>query len=263
MRVAWELEKASFRGQLEYRLNFVVLTVMGIAYQSSGIAFIWVVLHKFHSIAGWTFPDLAFLYALRLLAHAAWLVPFNQVDMLGYTIREGKFDRFLVRPLNPLVQVMTNRFQMNVVGDVVTAATLFGIAASIADVDFSPVHLLYLVLTVIGGGLAEGAVILAIASLNFRFLQTWAAQYLVDNIYLMFGSYPLKVFGATTSWILTWVLPVAFVAYIPSSVLLGRTGGLHVSPVIAWGAPAVGAVWFYCAYRIWRWQLRSYQSSGH
>ena len=36
------------------------------------------------------------------------------------------------------------------------------------------------------------------SSLAFRFLETWAAAFLVDNIYLMFGSYPIRVFGATT-----------------------------------------------------------------
>ena len=263
LRVAWELEKASFRGQLEYRFNFVLLTVMGVVYQGSGFAFIWVVLRQFDTIAGWTFPDLAFLYSLRLLAHATWVVPFNQIDMLDLTVREGRLDRFLVRPLNPLLQVMTNRFQMNVIGDVVTATALFVVAASTAAVSFSPVHILYLVGAVIGGALAEGALVLAISSLNFRFLQTWAAQHLVDNVYLMFGSYPLRVFGVATSWILTWIVPVAFVAYIPSSVLLDRTGGLHVSSVVAWAAPAVGITWFYCGYRVWRWQLQSYQSSGH
>jgi ABC-2 type transport system permease protein len=262
MRVAWDLEKAAFRGQLAYRLNFVVLLLMGVAYQGSGFAVIYVVLHKFHTIGGWSFGDLAFLYSLRLLAHAAWLVPFNQLDFLDTTIREGKFDRFLVRPLNPLVQLMTNKFSMNVLGDVVTASVLFGFAASIAHVDFSPIHVLYLVLAVVGGGLSEGAFILAISALSFRFLQNWAAAYLIDNLYLMFGSYPMRIFGATTTWILTWIMPVAFVAYIPAAVLLGRTGGLHVAPVIAYGAPAVGVLFFTAAYRIWVGQVRHYQSSG-
>ncbi|MDQ1464838.1 MAG: viologen exporter family transport system permease protein [Actinomycetota bacterium] len=262
LRVAWEFEKAAFRGQLAYRLNFVVLTLMGVAYQGSGFAFIYVVLHKFHTIGAWSFSDLAFLYSMRLLAHAAWLVPFNQVDFLDNTIREGKFDRFLVRPMNPLVQLMTNKFSINAIGDLVTASALFAFAASIAHVDFSPVHVLYLVLAVVGGGLAEGAFILAISSLGFRFLQTWAAVYLVDNIYLMFGSYPMRIFGATTTWILTWIMPVAFVAYIPSAVLLGRTGGLHVTSTVAYGAPVVGVLFFFAAYRIWVSQVKHYQSSG-
>jgi ABC-2 type transport system permease protein len=262
LRVAWALERAALRGQLEYRVNFIVSTFMGIAYQGSGFAFIYVVLRSFHTIGGWDFDDLAFLYSLRLLAHACCYLPFNQIDMLDISIREGKFDRYLVRPMNPLLQLMTNKFQINAVGDVVTASALFVFAASIAHVDFSPLHVAYLVLAVVGGALAEGGFILAVSSLAFRFLETWAAAALIDNIYLMFGSYPMRVFGATTAWIMTWIIPVAFVAYIPASVLLDRTNGLHVASVVAYGAPVIGVLWFAAAYQLWRFQVRHYQSSG-
>jgi viologen exporter family transport system permease protein len=260
--LAWELEKAAFRGQLAYRVDFVVLTLMGVAYQGSGFAVIWVMLHRFHSIGGWTLSDLAVLYSMRLLAHAAWLVPLNRLTFLDNMVREGDFDRYLIRPLNPLVQIMTSRFEMNVIGDIVTATGFFAVTAVVAHVSFSPLHVVYLILAVIGGGLAEASVVLAISSLSFRVVQVWAAQYLADQVFLMFGSYPMRVFGRVTGWVLTWLVPVAFVAYIPSGVLLNRVGGLHVPAPFAWGAPLVGAVWFYAAYRLWCWQVRGYQSTG-
>jgi ABC-2 type transport system permease protein len=70
------------------------------------------------------------------------------------------------------------------------------------------------------------------------------------------------VFGATTAWIMTWIIPVAFVAYIPASVLLNRTSGLHVATFVAYGAPVIGLLWFIAGYQIWRLQVRHYQSSG-
>jgi ABC-2 type transport system permease protein len=115
---------------------------------------------------------------------------------------------------------------------------------------------------VIGGALAEGGFVLAVSSLAFRFLETWAAAAFVDNIYLMFGSYPMRVFGAGTAWIMTWIIPVAFVAYIPASVLLDRTNGLHVASFVAYGAPVIGFLWFLAAYQVWRFQVRHYQSAG-
>ena len=80
---------------------------------------------------------------------------------------------------------------------------------------------------IVGGAAAEGAFVLASVSLGFKSLVTWAAEFLIDNVFLLFGSYPLRLFGATTSWIFTWIVPVAFVAYIPAATLLGRAGGLH------------------------------------
>lgn len=263
IRIAWALEKAALRSQMEYRLDFVILLLMGIAYQSSGFAFIWVVLKQFNTIDGWTFHQLAFLYALRLLAHVAWYLPFNQIGEFDGIVREGTFDQILVRPMNPLLQVVTNGFRINILGDLVLSAALFIYAANVATVDFSPLHVLYLIAAVIGGALAEGAVVLAVATLAFRFLQTWAASYLADNVYLLFGSYPIRIFGSATAWLFTWIVPVAFVAYVPSSVLLGKTHGLAVSPTVAWCAPLIGIAWFALAYLFWNRQMRAYQSAGN
>lgn len=261
-RLTLELYRTAVRGEMQYRFNFIMLCILGLVYQGGGIAFVWVVLRTFDTIAGWTFGEVAFLYALRLLAHAAWAVPFHQLEFMDGTIREGRFDRYLVRPLNPFLQVITTRFQMNVVGDVVAAILMFVLAVNLVSIDFSPLNILYLVLAVIGGALAEGAAKVFVSSLSFRFVQTWAANRLADNIYLMFGSYPTNIFGPVLAWGLTWVVPVAAVAYLPSSLLLDKTGDLHVPAVVAIAAPLIGAVWFTVAYWWWHRQVRGYQSVG-
>ena len=259
----WELQKAAIRSELQYRLNFAFLALLGVLYQASGIAFVWVVLRRFDSIAGWTFGEVALLYAMRMLAHALWVVPFHQLAMLDTIIREGRFDRYLVRPLNPLLQIITTRFRLNVLGDLAAAVALLVIALSQVDVEATVPHVVYFVLAVVGGALAEGAVVIAVSSLAFRFIETWAATHLVDNVFLLFGSYPTRLFGTAANWALTWLLPIAFVAYVPSSLLLDRTDELTVPPVVAWLAPVVGMLWFTAAYRFWRRQIRGYQSVGN
>ncbi|MEU6164632.1 ABC transporter permease [Streptomyces tanashiensis] len=262
LRMTFLLYRAAVRGEMQYRLNFVMLLALGLVYQGSGIAFVWTVLRTFDTIAGWNFGELAFLYSLRLMAHAVWVVPFHQLVSMDTTIREGRFDRYLVRPLNPFLQIITSRFRMNVIGDVMAAVILFTIAVNLVDIDFSPLSVAYLVLAVVGGALAEGAAAVVVSSLSFRSVQTWAAGQLVDNIYLMFGSYPTRVFGGALTWGLTWVLPVAVVAYIPSSVLLDKTDSLHLSAPAAVAAPLIGVLWFGAAYQWWQVRMRGYQSVG-
>jgi len=57
--------------------------------------------------------------------------------------------------------------------------------------------------------------------------------------------------------VFTWVVPVAFIAWVPAAVILDRTEGLGVSGTMAWLAPAVGALFFGLGYLVWRRQLRS------
>ncbi|CAO0835639.1 Transporter OS=Streptomyces microflavus OX=1919 GN=Smic_55810 PE=4 SV=1 [Streptomyces microflavus] len=44
---------------------------------------------------------------------------------------------------------------------------------------------------------------------------------------------------------------------------MGREEELAVPDWLAWGAPAIGVVLMYAAYRFWERQSRHYESSGH
>ncbi|MDQ3539135.1 MAG: ABC transporter permease, partial [Chloroflexota bacterium] len=63
-------------------------------------------------------------------------------------------------------------------------------------------------------------------------------------------------------YVLTFALPVAFVAYFPTSTLLDRSNELLVSPWLAAVAPLMGIALFLLSLRIWRRASRGYQSAG-
>lgn len=254
---------AGLRGQLQYRTNFVIWIATGLVYQLTGFVFIWVVLTRFDAIAGWTLGEVAFLYGLRLLGHGVYMLVFGRLVMIEFLVKDGHFDRFLVRPLPPLIQVMTREFPVNAFGDFGGGVILFIAANSLVGVDWSPAALLFLVLTVMGAALVETGIALAITAFNFRFLSTRGLVRIVDDIFSNFGNYPVRIFGGVLQLILTFGLPVAFLAYMPATVLLGRTGELVVHPVFAYLSPVAGIVIFLLAYRFWSGELRHYQSSGH
>lgn len=262
VRVTAALARAAMRAELQYRANFLLVTA-GLTYQCVGFAFIWVLLERFDVIGGWTLGEVAFLYGLRLTAHGLWVIPFNRLIFLDEIVKEAQFDRFLVRPFNPLLQLMTSRFWLGSFGDIIGGVAILAVAVSIVDIDWSPAAVGYLLLAVVGGALLESSLQLALASLNFRLLSARAFQTTVDNIFSTFGNYPMRIFGGATKAALTFVLPLAFMAYLPATVLLDRTDELSISPWFAYLAPLVGGVWFAAAYRIWVWQMRSYSSAGH
>ena len=260
---ALSLAAASLRGQMEYRTQFVVMVVMGLVYQGTGFVFIWVVVSKFEALAGWTLPEVGFLYALRLLCHALYGMLFNGTARVYWMVREGEFDRYLVRPLPALLQVMFERVHVSGLGDLLGGLAMFGAVALSVPIDWSPAAVLYLLLAIGGGCLVEAALRLAGASLSFRFQNLESLNYLLDSTISNFASYPLAIYTLGVRVLLTFVLPVAFVAYLPATVLLRRTDEIGLHPGVAYAAPLVGAGLFALAYLFWLRQMRQYQSAGH
>jgi ABC-2 type transport system permease protein len=257
------LMAASLRSELQYRANFVVRVLYGLIFQLTGFAFIGVVLGRFGEIGGWGVGDVAFLYGLRLLVHALRGLVFGNVDHVENLVRDGGFDRIMVRPLAPLLQVMAARIPISDTGNLLGGLGLFLAANALAGVAWTPPALLYLGLAIVGGGLVEAAIELACATLAFRLLSAQAFYVLLNDLNNTLGNYPFTIYGGVVRWALTFVLPIAFIAYLPATVLLGRTDELSVHPALAYAAPVIGVLLFMLAYWFWQHELRAYQSAGH
>jgi ABC-2 type transport system permease protein len=263
LNITFSMWVASLRGELQYRANFLIMILMGIVYQCTGFAFIWVVLARFQALAGWTLGEVAFLYGLRLTMHALNGAITGGLYSLEWKVRQGEFDRYLVRPMPPLLQLMCERIHISIVGDFIGGLALFAVAASLVTVNWTPLALLYLVLALIGGALIELALRVLFSALAFRFLSANAFMFVLDTVFSNFANYPLSIFGSVLEFLLTFGMPLAFMAYFPAVVLLGRTGELQVNPIFAYGAPFAGIVWLYVALRVFHHEMRNYQSAGH
>ncbi len=262
-RLYFTLLAAGLRSELPYRVNFVTAIVMGLVYQTTGFVFIWVVLARFHWLAGWSFGEISFLYGLRLLAHGCSVVAFGYLHRFETMVIQGDFDRCLIRPVSPLLQVLTARFPIGAVGDLVGGIAVFSLSLTLITVGWNAGLIVYFLLALVGAALLEAALKLAIAALSFRALSTRSVVALVDDVFGTFGSYPTTIFGGVGQVLLTYVLPVAFVAYLPAAWILGRTGELGFPPALALAAPLVGPTLFVSATYLWIRESREYQSVGH
>lgn len=254
---------AAVRGSMNYRLDFVASTIGVALLQSVNLAFVMIIVQRFGAIGGWGLGEIALLYGMRAMSHAIFTVPFAGLHRMSQLVREGTIDRFLVRPTGIFNQVVTYRFQVMTSGDLLAGAGILTAAALLAPIDWSPAAVGYLVLAVIGGGMIELAINTFVMSLTFRFLSIRSAQIVIDNVLSSFGGYPLSIFPTPAALALTWLFPLAFLAYFPATVLLDRSDELSVHPGIAYAAPAIGFALAAAAYLFWKRQIRHYKSTGH
>ncbi len=235
--ICWALVRAGMREEMQFRANFLIEVAFGLVYQTIGFAFIWVVLGKFQAIGGCI----------------------NDVQGM---VQEGEFDTMLVRPMPIALQFMFGGFRIAIVGNVVAAMILLGVGLRTTSIDWTLAKAVFLVLAVTGSGLVRGAFELAGCALVFRSLVSGWVQFATDSLFGQFGAYPLDIFARRARQLLTYVIPVAFVAWVPSTVLLDRTDVLPFPAWIAWCTPVLGAVLMAIAWWLFLRESRQYQSSG-
>jgi ABC-2 type transport system permease protein len=261
--ICWHNMLASVRGEMQYRASFIMSLLFGFLFQTVGFIFVAVILTRFEAVGGWGLWEVGVLYGIRLSAHGLWVVSVNQLFRFDQIVQEGEWDRFLIRPVPIWAQLMFTQFRIPPLGDLISGLFLLGLALPRVPIDWNPALVGFLALAIIGGALIDGAFQLGSAAFAFRFLMTLPLRIVFDDLQGRFGSYPASIYDRPLRAFMTWIVPMAFMAWVPATVLLGRTPELPFPAWVAWASPLVGfalisgAVWLFVS------QSRHYQSAGH
>jgi ABC-2 type transport system permease protein len=257
-RIALRIIGVSFRAELQYRSNFLSSIALGIAWQVSVIVFATVLLGNFTDMGGWPSGAVLLLASMRMLSHGVYALLFDRSHRLGVLVQEGRLDAFLIRPMPVYRQVQLAEFPTNALGDLLVGASMFTGAVTTIDLHWTPLRILYLTAGLIGGTLMEAAVFTALSSAHLHFPSSSAWSTWIEEIFGMFGSYPLSFLPRPVGALFTFVLPLAFIAYFPAAELTGHTDGLTVPSVVALASPAIGLGAFVAARLLWNVSLRRY-----
>jgi ABC-2 type transport system permease protein len=247
---------------LEYRANFLMWFGFTIIYHATAVGALWVTLHTFPTMNGWDFKETAFMYGLWMLGHALHNTLFFTVGNVPEFIREGRFDRFLVRPLDPLFQAVTVPQQIWP-DELILAIVYFCVITPFSGVHVDAVFLAFVPLVAIGGALIDFGIGLVIATISFWFIRIDSLRWVIMSLEQDFSRYPISIYGRGVRVMLAFVLPFAFMNYFPATFLLHKAEtGFNLNPAIGLLTPVVGIVWVVGAYFFWRSGINRYQGTG-
>ncbi|MGW7298731.1 ABC transporter permease [Streptomyces sp. NPDC054829] len=250
------------RSTTAYRTSFA-LTVVG-NLLITGLDFVGILLmfSQVDTLGGWTLPEVALLYGLVATAFGLADLLLGSMDALGARIRDGSFDTLLVRPVPVLAQVGADQFALRRLGRITQGTLVLGWALFAVDVEWTAAKVLLVPVTVIGGAVIFGSVFVAGAA--FQIVAQDAAE--VQNAFTYGGStllqYPPTVFGTELVRSVTYMLPLAFVNWVPAAYVLGRPYPLGLPEGAAFAPPLVAAGFAVVAGLVWRSGLRAYRSTG-
>lgn len=247
---------------IEYRANFVMWFFFTIVYHGVALGALYVTMRQFPSMNGWDFRQMFFLYALWMTGHETHNSLFFTIVSVPDYIREGRFDRFLVRPLDTLFQVLTVPQQIVPDGLILAVITL-GAATATAGVKVDWTFALLIVPIVFGGALIDLGISLAVATVSFWFVRVDTLRWVIMSLEQDFTRYPISIYTRGVRIVLSFILPFAFMNYFPATYFLQKTdASMHLNPAVGLLTPAIGLAWAAASYAFWRVGLRHYQGTG-
>ncbi|MFI6960254.1 ABC transporter permease [Streptomyces sp. NPDC050255] len=250
------------RSTMAYRASFVMMALGNFA--ATAFDFVTIVLMFSHvdALGGFTLPEIALLYGSAGTAFGLADLLMGSMDRLGQRVRDGTLDTLLVRPVPVIAQVAADRFALRRLGRVSQGLLVFGYALVTLDIEWTVAKVVLVPLMVLSGAAIFSAVFVAGGA--FQFVAQDASQ--VQNSFTYGGAtllqYPPSVFATDLVRGVTFVVPLAFVNWLPCLYVLGRDYPLGLPDWVAFLPPLVAGVCWLGAGLAWRAGLRAYRSTG-
>ncbi|WP_328499387.1 ABC transporter permease [Streptomyces sp. NBC_00414] len=250
------------RSTMAYRASFAMTLLGNFAGTALDFVTILLMFSRVDELGGYSFGQVAFLYGLSSAAFGLTDLVIGSVDRLGQRVRDGTLDTLLVRPAPVLAQVAADRFALRRLGRITQGLLVLGYALAVVDIEWTPVKVLLMPVMVISGAAIFASVFVAGAA--FQFVAQDASQ--VQNSFTYGGTtllqYPPTVFAKDLVRGVTFVLPLAFVNWLPALYVLGLPYPLDLPEWVAFLSPLVAVVCCGLSGLAWRAGLRSYRSTG-
>ncbi|TDB53691.1 ABC-2 family transporter protein [Bacillus sp. CBEL-1] len=244
--------------RLQYRADMVVELLSDLLFQAVNLIFILVVFGHTQFLNGWSREEIIFIYGFFLVPFAVFSSFFNIWDFNERYIVKGEMDRILTRPIHSLFQVILERMELESLFGAITGVAVMIYAGSILNLSFAWYDFFIFILFVLGGALVYAGIFIALASIGF-----WsdARTSIMPTMYNIgnYGRYPVDIYNNVIRYVLTWILPFAFVGVYPAAYFLGREEWYGY----AFLTPVMGIVFFTLAIVLWNVGVKRYRGAGN
>lgn len=252
--------KQFFKTIMQSKLDFFMGLIGFFLTQMVGIGFLYLVFRQIPALDGWSLNELIFIYGFaqiprgldHLLTDNIWMLAWNLVV-------SGRFDSYKLRPMNMYLQLIFERLQPDAFGEILIGIILVTMSYTKGIVIVDASHICLFVVSIIAGTVIYTAVKLLYASLAF-----WmkVSGPVLNTAYTLsdFAKYPINIYEKSVRFVITWIVPFGYVAYIPSTYFLRE----KVNPLTSIGVECIIAVvLFAIAYIVFDKGSKTYESTGN
>ncbi len=243
---------------MEYKVDFLTGAASFLVGQVTNIVFISIIFSQIPHLQGFDYYEIIFIYGFSLIPKGLdHLLTDNLWKVSWFIVRKGNFDKYLTRPINPLLHVIMEEVQFDALGELITGIVLMVIASVKLGINYTFGNVSLMLLSFVFGTVIFAAIKIAGAALALWIKSSGSILqifYMVND----FAKYPVTIYNSFVRNVITYIIPFAFTAYYPASYILRGN-----NPWFCFGVgSAIAALLLTLSILLWNRGLRAYESAG-
>jgi len=264
MKLFYKFSSLNLKAMLEYKFDRFLLSIAIFIREMVSIIVMYLIFTRFIRIKGWEMNQMLFLYSFLFLSYSIFIFFFTGIRDFDNMVYSGELDRFLIRPVGLMFQVIASRVDYcATVGHGTVGIILFLNTFNTVGINWNLKSISYYIAALIGGAIIQAALFMISSCLSFWTIRTINLRNLIFFNSRRFAGYPISFYPGIIQKMLIFVIPFAFVSYFPAQYFLRKpdmamfwNGFLYLTPV-------VGIVMFIVVYIFWSFGLKHYSSAGN
>lgn len=243
-------------GQMQYK-GWLLLPLPSLIYVITDPLDALLMLDRFGAVGEWTAARILLIYGMALLSFGLSELLGRGFDMFPHYIRDGSFDRVLLRPRSTFLQALTLNFTITRLSRVSAGLILVILTLSAQSVRMTLPKLFVLLGALAGGVMTYVGLFIINSVISFFTISPIELNIFTNGSYQV-AKAPPKYLPQGLRHLFTFVFPLFMFAYYPASTICG------------WGEPSwigylalpVCGAFFALTLLLWRFGVRHYRSTG-
>jgi ABC-2 type transport system permease protein len=247
---------------MQHRASFVLDAAGQLVISVLDFIGIWALATRFGHISGWNLYEVSFIYGIVGVSFACAEAASYGFDYFGTFLKNGDFDRILLRPWSAPLQLAGHELTLRRIGKLAQALVVLLWAIHANGTSMTGMRAALTIASIIGGICLFCGLFILQATVTF-----WTTEGLeVFNVFTYGGretaQVPIVIYEPWLRRFFTYVVPVAAVTYFPAALILGKIEPLGTNRIFQATSPLLGVVFLLISLRLWKVGERRYCSTG-
>lgn len=240
-----------------YKANFIITVLGAMIGDLVGPLLAIIIYSTTPGVPGWTLDQFLLFQGAYILVFGighAFCVGF--FFMVYEAVERGEFDKYLLKPYNSWLYLMSMSIDWDGLPEVLFGAALSIYAMIKLDVSIMSIGFLYYLILIAAGALFQYTMFTLIAAGSFMVVKNEALLQMFFKL-SDFARYPLSIYGLGLRFFLTFLFPIAVSSFYPAEALIH---GISFADLMIAVLPAIAV--FVLSLWVWSKTIRHYSSAG-
>lgn len=257
INVFLQLAALSLKKHFENRFNTFAAVISNIFVLGVLIVFVDVYFSFSKEILGWTKAEVFFLVGLYRVITAAFIVFFQRsINYMSKDVESGNLDMYLTKPINSQFFLSFRHIRSNDFIGIISGLAVIIYASTQLHTNIGLTNWLILFINALSGVTILYGIMFILATFTLWFGRLNA---LLDVLFIIRSPIerPISFLGQNAAFVLTYIIPLAFIVTIPVEIFLNRVNWTSTFVCLL-----IALTCLYISSRFWNYSLRHYTSAS-